>query len=96
MGSSSHTPAILIMTYPGAAPPPPGFTPDLDNPDSMLRTVNYATQSLTLLFTTLFIVTRFYAKWKVLGGGVTMDDCEFFLPNSSRHPSAPREGQCVQ
>ncbi|OAQ65018.2 PTH11-type GPCR [Pochonia chlamydosporia 170] len=62
------------MTYPGAAPPPPGFTPDLDNPDSMLRTVNYATQSLTLLFTTLFIVTRFYAKWKVLGGGVTMDD----------------------
>ncbi|EFY87935.1 integral membrane protein [Metarhizium acridum CQMa 102] len=62
------------MSYPGAAPPPPGATADLDNPQDVLRTVNYVTQALTLIFTTVFVLARLYAKSRILGGGVTMDD----------------------
>ncbi|OAQ57298.1 hypothetical protein VFPPC_11451 [Pochonia chlamydosporia 170] len=62
------------MSYPGAAPPPPGVAADIDDPQDVLRTVNYVTQALTLLFTTAFVVTRFYAKSQILGGGVTVDD----------------------
>lgn len=64
------------MSFPGAAPPPPGVTADVNNPEDVLRTINYVTQSLTLLLTTAFVATRFYAKTKILGGGVTADDCK--------------------
>lgn len=67
------------MSYPGAAPPPPGATADLDNPQDVLRTVNYVTQALTLLLTTAFVLTRLYAKSRVLGGGITIDDCKCCL-----------------
>ncbi|KAK2595024.1 hypothetical protein QQS21_007278 [Conoideocrella luteorostrata] len=62
------------MSYPGAAPPPEGVIPDLNNPEDVLRTVNYVTQGLTILFTTLFVATRVYAKSRILGGDVTLDD----------------------
>ncbi|KAJ4246251.1 hypothetical protein NW762_013601 [Fusarium torreyae] len=62
------------MNFPGAAPPPAGVEPDLENPVDVLKTTNYVTQALTLAFTSTFIVTRFYAKSKVMGGGITRDD----------------------
>ncbi|KID94841.1 PTH11-type GPCR, partial [Metarhizium majus ARSEF 297] len=67
------------MSYPGAAPPPPGATADLDNPQDVLRTVNYVTQALTLLLTTAFVLTRLYAKSRILGGGVTLDDYATYI-----------------
>jgi hypothetical protein len=63
------------MSYPGAAPPPSGVTADVDNPQDVLRTINYVTQGLTLLLTTTFVGIRFYAKMKVMGGSFSMDDC---------------------
>ncbi|KAM0245936.1 hypothetical protein ACHAP5_005087 [Fusarium lateritium] len=62
------------MSYPGALPPPAGVEPNLEKPVDVLRTANYVTQALTLVFTGLFVATRFYAKYKVMGGGVTRDD----------------------
>lgn len=64
------------MSYPGALPPPAGVTPDVHDPENVLRTTNYITQSLTLVFTTAFVATRFYAKSKLLHGGVSWDDCK--------------------
>lgn len=74
--TESKTPSAGNMSYPGAAPPPPGATADLDNPQDVLRTVNYVTQALTLLLTTAFVLTRLYAKSRILGGGITIDDCK--------------------
>lgn len=65
------------MSFPGAAEPPPGVEPNLSNPEDVLRTCNYVTQGLTILFVTAFVATRFYAKSKVLGGGFSWDDCEY-------------------
>jgi hypothetical protein len=65
------------MSYPGSLPPPAGVEPNLEKPVDVLRTANYVTQALTLAFTSFFVATRFYAKYKVMGGGVTKDDSEF-------------------
>ncbi|KAF5011724.1 hypothetical protein FDECE_2184 [Fusarium decemcellulare] len=62
------------MSFPGAAPPPPGVEPNLKNPQDVLKTCNYVTQALTLVFVSAFVATRFFAKAKVMGGGVTRDD----------------------
>ncbi|OAA41677.1 integral membrane protein [Metarhizium rileyi] len=62
------------MSYPGAAPPPPGATVNIDSPQDVLRTINYVTQALTLILTTVFVGTRLFAKSRVLGGGITTDD----------------------
>lgn len=62
------------MSYPGATPPPPGAEPNMENPADVLWTINYLTQALTLIFTTGFVATRVYAKYKVMGGGMTKDD----------------------
>ncbi|CAF3452807.1 unnamed protein product [Fusarium graminearum] len=62
------------MSYPGATPPPPGAEPNMEYPADVLWTINYLTQALTLIFTTGFVATRFYAKYKVMEGGMTKDD----------------------
>jgi hypothetical protein len=67
------------MSFPGAAPPPSGVTPDLENPADVLWTINYLTQALTLIFTTGFVATRFYAKYKVMGGGMSRDDVATYV-----------------
>lgn len=64
------------MSFPGAVAPPPGVEPDLSNPEDILKTCNYVTQALTLVFVTVFVATRVYAKSKVLGGVLTMEDCK--------------------
>lgn len=87
--TESKTLSAGNMSYPGAAPPPPGATADLDNPQDVLRTVNYVTQALTLLLTTAFVLTRLYAKSRVLGGGITIDDCKCRLCNSHDQHADP-------
>jgi hypothetical protein len=65
------------MSYPGAAPPPPGVVPDLERPTDVLKTCLYVTQGLTISFVTAFVGMRIFAKFRIFGGGLTWDDCEF-------------------
>lgn len=58
----------------GAATPPKGVTPDFDHPTDVLRTVNYVTQALSLVFVTLFMFLKYYAKTTVLRGTWNLDD----------------------
>ncbi|KAF5001167.1 hypothetical protein FGRMN_1191 [Fusarium graminum] len=67
------------MSYPGALPPPAGYEPSLERPVDVLKTTNYVTQALTLAFTSFFVATRFYAKYKVMGGGITKDDVATYV-----------------
>ncbi|KAJ9413348.1 hypothetical protein QL093DRAFT_2570059 [Fusarium oxysporum] len=40
----------------------------------VLRSCNYARQALTIASVSAFVVTRFYVKTRVMGGGTTRDD----------------------
>lgn len=62
--------------FPGAAPPPDGVEPNLENPRDVLKTVMNTTQWLTLLFVTVFVALRLYAKTKILKSVASWDDCE--------------------
>ena len=64
------------MDFPGAAPPPPGVTPNLDHPFESLRLCNYVVQACTILLVTVFVAARIYSKIKRLGGNMTWDDCK--------------------
>lgn len=67
---------MSVPEFPGAAPPPEGVEPNLDNPQDVLQTVLYATQGLTLLFVTIFVAMRVYAKTRLLGNTLSWDDCK--------------------
>ncbi|KAJ6436560.1 hypothetical protein O9K51_10812 [Purpureocillium lavendulum] len=62
------------MPYPGALPPPPGVVPDVDHPDDILRTCHYVTQAITLLFVSIFVGLRAYAKGKAIVHSLSVDD----------------------
>ncbi|GJN85604.1 GPCR, PTH11-type [Purpureocillium lilacinum] len=64
----------MSSSYPGALPPPPGVTADINNPQDVLRTCHYVTQALTLVFVSVFVGLRLYAKRKVLVNSLTTDD----------------------
>ena len=68
--------ASMSAEYPGAAPPPEGVVPDLENPQDVLQTVMYATQGLTIVFVTVFIAMRIWSKSRLLGNTLSWDDCE--------------------
>lgn len=65
-----------LPSYPGALKPPANQLADVNNPVDVLRTCNYVTQALTVLFVSIFVGTRFYAKRKILRGSLTLDDCK--------------------
>lgn len=65
------------MSYPGAIAPPAGEQADLNNPQDVLRTINYVTQVLTLVLVTLFVALRLFVKFHVYKGRWTADDCEY-------------------
>lgn len=66
-----------MSDYPGAAPPPPDVTPDLENPEDVLWTINLVTQALTLFAVTVFVGLRFYTKSAVLRAtSWSPDDCK--------------------
>lgn len=63
-------------TLVGAAPAPSGVTPNFEEPTDVLRTVNYVTQALSILFVTIFIGLKHYAKSSVLRGTWNLEDCK--------------------
>ncbi|RSL58751.1 hypothetical protein CEP54_007658 [Fusarium duplospermum] len=63
------------MSFPGAGPPPDGVVPNLEHPQDVLKSCNYVTQALTLVFVSAFVATRFYAKSKVLMVGYCITAC---------------------
>lgn len=65
------------MQFPGAAPPPEGVEPDLENPTDVLRTVSYVTQGLTIVIVSMFVAVRAYAKVKLYPGAPSFEDCEY-------------------
>ncbi|KAG5992423.1 hypothetical protein E4U54_003650 [Claviceps lovelessii] len=66
------------MFYPDTAPLPAGVTSDVAQPDETLRTINYVTQALTMVIVTAFVATRIYAKSRILGGGISLDDFSLY------------------
>lgn len=67
----------MSRSYPGSIPPPPGEEVDLQHPGDALRTINYVTQGLTLIFVTAFVAIRLHAKRSVFTGNWNMDDCQY-------------------
>ncbi|KAK8038329.1 hypothetical protein PG994_015096 [Apiospora phragmitis] len=49
----------------GAIPPPPGVTPNFENPEDILHTINLAAQILSIVIMTSFLALRVYVKVKV-------------------------------
>ncbi|KAK8066189.1 hypothetical protein PG997_012936 [Apiospora hydei] len=49
----------------GAIPPPPGVTPNFENPEDILNTINLASQILSIVIMTIFLALRVYVKAKV-------------------------------
>lgn len=62
----------------GAAPPPPGVTPDFASPVDVLHTVNLVAQIISMVLVTGFVLLRTYAK-AVLAPPFLLDDCTFSL-----------------
>ncbi|XPS78496.1 hypothetical protein M3J09_010507 [Ascochyta lentis] len=57
-----------------AASPPPGYKSDLDHPKDEIRTINFVTQALTLIFCTVFVWIRGYHKLRTVGLDWAVDD----------------------
>ncbi|KAH9217974.1 hypothetical protein DL95DRAFT_238891, partial [Leptodontidium sp. 2 PMI_412] len=47
----------------GALPPPPGVVANLDNPQDVLRTVNFVVQGMCLAIASAFVFLRMYTRW---------------------------------
>jgi hypothetical protein len=52
-------------SYPGAAPPPPGVTPNLENPADHGSTLNLTIVSICLSLATILFVLRMYVKIRI-------------------------------
>ncbi|KAG4430068.1 hypothetical protein IFR05_014441 [Cadophora sp. M221] len=52
-----------MSTRQGALPPPPSVVADLENPQDVLRTVNFVVQGMCLAIATAFVVLRMYTRW---------------------------------
>ncbi|KAK7961184.1 hypothetical protein PG988_012398 [Apiospora saccharicola] len=67
----------------GAVPPPPGVTPNLENPEDVIATINMATQISSICLMTPFIALRLYAKaW--VAPPFLLDDCAVRRQSSVR------------
>ena len=69
-----------------AASPPPGVTSDLNNPKDVIRTINFVTQALTLIFCTAFVWIRGYHKLKTVRLDWAIDDCTLY--SSTRYAAS--------
>ncbi|KAK8034232.1 hypothetical protein PG993_009227, partial [Apiospora rasikravindrae] len=49
----------------GAIPPPPGVTPNFENPVDVLNTINLVSQILSIVVMTIFLALRVYVKARV-------------------------------
>lgn len=43
-------------------PPPAGVTPNFENPQDVIRTVNIATQYLSIVIVSIFVLLRLFLK----------------------------------
>jgi hypothetical protein len=50
----------------GAMPPPPGITPDFDNPKDELRTLMITTQVLCISIVSIFVFLRVYVRIRIM------------------------------
>lgn len=69
------------MPFTPAADPPPGVVANLENPDKTAQTWDFVTQSLCLVFMTVFFGLRTYVKLFILNG-FGIEDCEFTMRSS--------------
>ncbi|KAK7954137.1 hypothetical protein PG996_015022 [Apiospora saccharicola] len=63
----------------GAIPPPPGVTPNFENPTDVLNTINLVSQILSMVIMTIFMALRVYVKMRV-APPFLLDD--FYGPNA--------------
>lgn len=66
------------MTFTPAAPPPKGVEANLEDPDKTAQTWDFVTQSLCLIFMTIFFGLRTYVKLSILRG-FGIEDCESLM-----------------
>lgn len=65
----------------GAMPPPPGVTPDFENPKDQLNTIMIVTQALCMVFVTVFIFLRVWIRVTILRS-FTAEDCSYQTPTA--------------
>lgn len=65
-------------------PPPPGVVANLDNPQDVLRTVNFVVQGMCLAIASAFVFLRMYTRW-FIQKSMFKEDCELY---NSAHISA--------
>lgn len=63
-----------------AIPAPPGEVSDLQNPEDVIHTVNFATQVICLVVTSVIVALRFLVKAR-LRKALEFEDCEFNIAN---------------
>lgn len=56
-----------------AGPPPPGITPNFDNPQAALYPALMANSTLSVSLTTIFVFCRLVARG--ISGSYAIDDC---------------------
>jgi len=54
------------VSYPGAIPPPPGVTPDLEHPHSGRQTLAMSVAITCIVLASLFFFTRAYVKLRII------------------------------
>lgn len=65
--------STMASTSEPAGPPPPGITPNFDNPQDTLHSALMANSTLSVSLTTIFVFCRFVARG--IGGSYAIDDC---------------------
>jgi hypothetical protein len=71
-------------SYPGAAPPPPGVTPNLENPADHGSTLNLTIVSICLSLATLLFIFRMYVKIRISRHFFWEDGEQLHTTSSSR------------
>ncbi|KAK7996046.1 hypothetical protein PG991_015513 [Apiospora marii] len=66
----------------GAIPPPPGVTPNFENPEDVLNTINLASQILSIVIMTIFLALRVYVKMRVAPPFLLDDYTLVYGPNA--------------
>lgn len=73
--SSSSAPAGPV----GAAPPPPGESPNFEHPRDVLHTTHLVYMSLVQVVVVVFFFLRVYVKISA-AGRFRLEDCRFQVP----------------
>lgn len=69
----------ITSSFVPAATPPPGVTPDFENPRDVLHTVNWINTGLCLGFVVVFSVVRLYVKIAIKRDAVLLEEFCFVV-----------------